>query len=415
MTQDKSFFDDIHDNYVDYVNGNMDIDIDMVFKIVKRNSDMILHSKNEMKNVSSNVVFHIVAVNEPMKKKIFSVFILAYYFNLSNLRKKQFLGLDFEFNNREIALMQMNFELDKDGYIFLLDPTEIYDVVYDFFITDILGNKNVVKILHGSDALDIPYVFDGLLRSDQNTIKNFMRTFIDTRFLCEYIKDDSKCTIYNALLFFGTIDKQKHEFLEQTHENMGDPEDISWNAYTMDKYYILYGLYDVIFLKKFYYDMFNYFKYNVQDNDIIFTNIIPELTRVSFLERRKVTNVMDQIKKEIDPMNNYRIKGQTLVTIFNKIVDTIIVFIIEEPLVKIVKLRNINFLRKYVTIICKNVLYHVLSNKYTIYKTKNNINTKKIYINDIIDYFKSHNMKHLVMLTMGIKNYINQNINNFLS
>ena len=52
--------------------------------------------------------------------------------------------------------------------------------------TRILCNRKVVKILHGSDSLDIPFVYNELLENNVNMIKDFNLSFIDTEFLCEY-------------------------------------------------------------------------------------------------------------------------------------------------------------------------------------------------------------------------------------
>ena len=52
-----------------------------------------------------------------------------------------------------------------------------------------------------------------------NDFKKFMKKFVDTRFLCEYLKgsidSNKKCTIYEALNYFGTISNDKLNYLNE--------------------------------------------------------------------------------------------------------------------------------------------------------------------------------------------------------
>ena len=95
-----------------------------------------------------------------------------------------FLGIDFEFNTKKIALMQLLFEIHKDNQIYkkyyIIYPPEL-DMT--FFKEHILGNKNILKILHGSESLDIPYIVDDLfLPNEFDLLINFMTSMIDTRY-----------------------------------------------------------------------------------------------------------------------------------------------------------------------------------------------------------------------------------------
>ena len=118
-----------------------------------------------------------------------------------------------------------------------------------------MRNKCSFKILHGCDSLDLPYMYDILFKGDKDTIFDFTSRIIDTRFLCEYyrasIEDEKKCSIYDALLYFETINMQKFEYLNNTHDYMGPVQDISWNIHKMSSHHVKYALYDVLFLKHF--------------------------------------------------------------------------------------------------------------------------------------------------------------------
>ena len=128
---------------------------------------------------------------------------------LNLINYKNFKNQTFEFNSKVIALMQINFEehnINKNqiinSFIFIIYPPNLKDGVYNFFIKKILCNKNIYKILHGSDSLDIPDIYYELIKDNELIIK-FTNNLIDTRFLCEYniIENnlDDKCKIYYVL------------------------------------------------------------------------------------------------------------------------------------------------------------------------------------------------------------------------
>ena len=61
---------------------------------------------------------------------IFRVYLLFYYTNIRLYDDKVYLGLDFEFNTKVVAMMQINFEqpllnLYNYSLIFLLDPNQL--------------------------------------------------------------------------------------------------------------------------------------------------------------------------------------------------------------------------------------------------------------------------------------------------
>ena len=64
-----------------------------------------------------------------------------------------------------------------------------------------------IKILHGSESLDIPYIFDKVLLNNKHDILLFLRTIIDTRFLCF----DKKCSLYELLYSTKTINDKQYQ------------------------------------------------------------------------------------------------------------------------------------------------------------------------------------------------------------
>lgn len=390
----------------------------VILNTINNNADFSLKGREEMTfsedmDFPKKTIYRITTTNNEKNIKKFACYILIFYLE-AYFSKKLYLTLDFEFNNRQIALFQMNYESNPksndNSYIFMVLPTEFEDKLLNFFLKNILQNKYIKKILHGSDSLDIPYVYSTLLNGSKKDIVKFTNTLTDTRFLCEYYqlnkKEESKCSIYNALLYFGTINDDKFHFLEKTHENMGPAEDVSWNIHTMSEFQVLYGLYDVLFLKKLYYDMLT----KSEDDLRIYKYIIPEITRFVYLERRSITDILKIAKQQIDPMNNYMIKkinrktnyvkNITLITIYTAVIEEIVV---ENPTIEIKKLMSINYFRGQISILCKKIIYHILTYKYKIHKNKTEIYKDKIEYQDLVEHMEKYNFLSLKKLVIDIK------------
>jgi hypothetical protein len=211
--------------------------------------------------------FYIIKVDNEITTKIFIMFSLFYY-ELS-LLKTLFMGIDFEFNNNIIALCQLSFYLNDFNVIFIYDPniidsyekhsssesnTEI--IVYSLY------TSNIIRIIHGGESLDIPYIYKTLLKNNRTSILEFTSTLVDTRFLCEYYKiyinySDKKSNLYDALLFFKVIDKIEYKKLDSINNSNGPIYKINWNIKKLNKMQLLYALYDVLYLRKFILKIFN--------------------------------------------------------------------------------------------------------------------------------------------------------------
>ena len=73
-------------------------------------------------------------------------------------------------------------QLCFDNEIFIIHPDQLDKNWKIFFIEKILCNEFAFKILHGSDSLDLPYIYDQLLQKNSNLIIKFNRQFADTKF-----------------------------------------------------------------------------------------------------------------------------------------------------------------------------------------------------------------------------------------
>ena len=105
------------------------------------------------------------------------------------------IGIDFEFNRvndkRQIAVCQINLEdITTEANIIIFDPKKINKIQMGLFKKLLLSSK-VSKILHGGESLDIPYLFNNILKTLKEQ-RIFAKTFYDTKFLCDFYNLDQK-------------------------------------------------------------------------------------------------------------------------------------------------------------------------------------------------------------------------------
>jgi hypothetical protein len=368
----------------------------MVYDLMsqKGNYYFTLDGQTEMYVLKKKLIYYISLSDKNEKNIFFHAFILI--FALESLFNKHFyIGVDFEYTNKKIQLAQLNFEHNKSlkSMIQMVSPNELEPIMMENFISLIMCNKYIRKILHGSDSLDIPYIYDHMLNKDPIKIRKFTRTLIDTRFLCEYYKlsrdeaSDNKCSIYDAVLYFGAMSPEKHKDLEIMLEARPHVNDIVWNIHKLPESQVLYAQYDVIFLKYFYYQMI--YKASLDEKTdagkkniiTLYKHVLFELTQFVYLERNEYTFVMATCKEQVNPVNNYMVRKRDgsgvfkLIDIFDKVFPGIITY---DPYVEIDKVLKVNYFKALVTIIIKKMTYTILSNKYRIMKDKNNVWTDKL-------------------------------------
>jgi len=288
--------------------------------------------------------------------------------------EKLILSIDFEFNSKKIALMQLAFEYEKKSNYYIIYPPKISNDIINFFIEKILINKKIKKIMHGCESLDIPYIYNELFNNNIEYITLFTQSLYDTRYFCEYnnlyYKYDNKCSLYEGLKNNNIINDNIYKYLMNNEKNMGNIWQINIDINNLSDQLIYYSIYDVIFLKKFFINLnkelkkinkFNYYLFN-------------ELFRFILLERNNKTNILNDIIININKFNQYFIIHNnnkfTLIDIFNNLSQLYFFFNDNSKIIN-----NINYLKLYQSHIYRLFFYNYLFNKkdIIIYESKNKI------------------------------------------
>ena len=278
------------------------------------------------------------------------------------MKERRIIGIDFEFNrvknSRKIALCQINMEIE--GYnnpsIYLFYPPDI--TKKSDILVKLLTTPHIIKILHGGESLDIPYLFSEILTTDKNRRK-FCDYLYDTSFLCSYYNIENnlinnKCRIYELLKQMKVIDKQKYDYLEHNDKMMGNIWEIDIDVKKMSKNVIIYCLYDVIYLPT----LFNCFP----SNDI-YMKLLPSITSYNMMIRYDKT--IDVLFKYISSYNNkVIIIGEDKYS-FNDIYNTVYYWLSSYSFLYI--LFQINYFKKFFEIFIKDLLYSILDMNFKSY------------------------------------------------
>lgn len=379
-------------NYIDLLNAYRFC----IHKLILYYKHSTIKENDVIASKRTNISYHITIADDNIKLNLFILYLFVYYIESctrvtkistvdpDTLNSKPHVGIDYEFNMRMIALMQISFEtyasknFETDSFIWIINPAELNKDQQKILIKYLLTNQDIYKIFHGSDSLDIPYLYEIEFQNDKHAILSFTKKLIDTRFLCEYVRLslnlDRKCSIYDALLYFGTITEQKHIELEEIHESMGPVQDISWNIHKMSSYHIKYSYYDVLFLKHYVMDIYK--KINTETPEYIYSyKYVNPITRFAILDRREVIEVVENAKEEINIINNYLVKykdeNYTLVNIFNNLIENFKICILDDECIDFNFLLLVGFLKKSLIIILKKIVYYVIKQTHTIYQKRN--------------------------------------------
>jgi hypothetical protein len=354
--------------------------------------DKILYGKDEFYPNINNKIYNVYKIDNIKKEKymnrIFKYFIIN---QKDNINEKHFIGIDFEFNkisknDRDVAMMQINLENNLEiGYIFLLYPPDL-QLKSKKRLIKLLTVSEFIKILHGSESLDIPYLFNQLLIK-KKLINKFCKNFYDTKYICDYINTNMKaqtlelkqqdgvvtksCSIYDFLLDNKIVTKNQINMLEKNEEMMGPIYLININIYKLSDSLFNYTLYDVLYLpeliKKF---------IDINDNSIL---IISELSGLVNKYKRNIENKFNNLELQINNINNYffiyKNKKFTLLNIWNNFYSTINDINI---------FKNINYFKNFFKIIIKYIVYYNIYLKFNILKK----NKEQFLINDFDKYFK---------------------------
>ena len=372
--------------------------------------NMIVNNKSEMANPPNNINYHIMIGDSLQKLKLFTLFIIMFNFESEISDETYYVGMDYEFNTRKIALMQTSFERyilknkQINNYIWIIYPPELTKDQVQYLIDYIMISPTIKKICHGSDSLDIPYLFQDLFQNNLDVIKKFIEHTYDTRFLCEYYKNsvnnEKKCSIYDALKYFGTITDKKYVELNGISDSVGPNQDVIWNIHKMSSFHIKYAFYDVYFLKQFLMDIYAKAKHETPE---IYPSYkyINDVTRFLYMEKKELVGIISDIKKEIDPMNNFLIKSKnniTLINVFNQIIENMI---INDIGLHLNYLLGINYFKSYMTLLFKKIVYYILAMNHDIYKNKQEKFTDSIEITNIYKKLSEAHLNNLAkMLTL---------------
>ncbi len=400
----------------------------LILDMIEHYQHMKLKEEDEIKNPPTKITYVISIGDDPVKIKLFCLYLLVYameadirYAHYTELMdKKVHVGIDYEFNNRQIALMQINFETLSDpnnetfSYIWLVNPGEFDTHQTELLHKYLMTNTQIYKIFHGPDSLDIPYMYNVMFEGNHEKIINFTKRIIDTRFLCEYqrisVGLDRKCSIYDALLYFDTITKEKYNALEEVHENMGPVQDISWSIHKMSSYHVLYALYDVLFLK--HYLLSIYRKIDQETPQFLDTyKYIISLTRFVFLERNEITDVTETLKPIINSMNNFMIKHRgrniTMVNIFNEVMKNLK---IPSKNVDAEFFLLVGYFKKAIAALFKYVVYALVAKNFDVYENKFKRMEMSIEMDLLYDKLNEYGFSTIANLMVLFGNEVEQKI-----
>jgi hypothetical protein len=358
--------------------------------------DLILEGKNEFYPNLNKKKYNISLVNSKDKINFMIDFFNKFIENESN---QKFIGCDFEFNRvqktqREIALFQINLETENNGTIFVFYPPELNDEQNKVLIK-LLTNDKIIKILHGGESLDIPYLFDQVLITEEN-INNFCENLYDTKYLCEYNhiesnSDNKKCSIYYLLVEAKIITQQKFIDLEGIEEKMGPIYLINIDIHTMSHDVFRYSLYDVLFLP----DLIKTFL--ARSN--IFTKLIPEISTIVFKYKRLEYYEINKIKTLIYSYNNNFIKLNGQFYLLNEIYNYYLLSLTNKIFKNLIQ---ITYFKEFLEICLKYIVYKNISDTQDIYQTKT-IKAKKIPTFSFHNYSNLNNL--INELVKEIKSY----------
>lgn len=374
-----------------------------IYSISQNSATLKIKSSDEFKN-DGNDTYFIIKTNTDVLIKMMIAYTVFYLLDSVHSKKKLLIGLDYEFNMRKIALCQAGFfPKRKHKYIFIHDPNMLTQDQQNV-LTKTMYTSPIYRIVHGSDSLDIPYLFSEVFKQDTEKILNFAKTVIDTRFLCEYFKlytnhTDNKCSIYDALMFFNVITKEKYDDLQNVNVGMGPVQDVNWNVRNMSSFHLKYAMYDVLFLKQF---VMGIVKESEKINRDLRYHIyfLIELTRFIYFEKNGVSDLLQKTKTLIDPINNYFVTTTTgnitLIEIYTKLVNNLVTYPHNLP---IAKLMGINYFKSALTFLIKRFVYSVATNKYKTYINKKTTFNDKIQIDDVYDTFNKLHLNKLIRWT----------------
>jgi len=344
--------------------------------------NLILSGKKEFYPGLNSKTYYILKVDNNININHMNNIIKKFNLSSQDISNKHYLGIDYEFNkvsktDRDVALMQINLENDSNnGYIFVLYPPEL-SKENNQILLDLLTNKKIIKVLHGSESLDIPYLFNQLLITKEN-IDNFCQFFYDTKYLCDYSYLEAgvtgKCSIYDLLVFNKVITEKKILELEKIEKKTGPIYLLEINIHNMSDDILKYAFYDVIFLPEL-------LKKFLSRSDV-YTKIIPNISCLINNYKRNIENEFIILQEFVQSMNMNFLYDFYHVILLKNIWETYY-FIMNDKNKYFEKLKEIHYFKKFFEIITKFIVYYNIIKFFKVYKNKNDladkINWEKYY------------------------------------
>lgn len=396
-----------------FINNFIKYFYDSVLSLLSESSYEVLDSENEYirKDVRTKYIIN-MATNKNMIK-LFCLTILFYYVLSHTSIKKYYVTIDYEFTQRQIRLIQLNFETESikneysQSFVWVCNPSELSKSIIKLLVTKLMTKKKIIKITQGAESLDIPYVYTHLFNENKKYILKFSKSVVDLRFYCEYFKatkktNEKKCSIYDLLKYFGTISDDKYNELEDINYKLGPSQDRVWDIHKLSSFHSKYAYYDVIFLKQCLKDIIR--KVKLETPLLINSyKYISQITGFTYVEKWNVSTIINNAKLEVDIMNNYIIKYKnnnlTLYGIYNSFLENLIIPKINMDINSILA---VNYFKSGLVILFKKIIYSILLDNYKIFKKKNEYYNEKLNIKSMIEKIKSIGFNHLAILLLTL-------------
>lgn len=327
-----------------------------------------LISSDDVMVLNKKVNYTILIVDPEIEnlRKCFHALIILYY--ASSSVYKNYVGIDFEFHTSRQKLTQLCFEYQRfdESVIVITDTLELledYTEIFNDLCNLIFLDNKIMKIGHGSDSQDIPFILEVICSNKYENKIKFLKSFIDTQYLSQYYQiannfqtylkkhnvnkitkelaekyeknEDLKSSIYDknkksSMIYqFKLINESQQEDLTNMYKHMDTKRD--WNIKNMkDPLLWKYAWSDVMYLKYFYFQIISLagkkpieLSYQHREDDIetksleksiskgikwFYSKLLVQLIQWCFIFKKNIVDFQSKYKNEVDPMNNYIIK-----------------------------------------------------------------------------------------------------------
>lgn len=290
-----------------------------------------------------------------------------------------YMAIDFEFNTKKVALMQIAFEIQIIKFdaikhlhkYYILDPNLLSSKILNYMKYNLISNSNIIKILHGAESLDMLYLIQTLFDlSESEKLIDFFKSMIDTKYLCEYMNlinnKPNICRIYEMLFNYDIITNHEKNMLNLNENNMQPIHLTIININNISSELITYAIHDVVYLVK----VFEKLRLCIIKKSALHYYLLLDCFRFSLMEKQLVTNVNDYVII-LNQMNNY-----FYISHINQKINLIQAYklCMTEYLSSYDfdnLLFQIHYLKSDLSNLFKLVIYQIIINKYDVYMSNN--------------------------------------------